>query len=398
MDQYYLLQNDEQRGPFTLNQLRSMWGSGSITSQTLFFQQGFAEWVPLSMILDRLEPNTVQTESHSLDSTRRATDNLSEVLSGAREIGVNSFQKVKGSASKILSDLGAVDFKEEVFPVNKQLIECIVKENSFWTVMGLAAVPLLITTLERVDFQLTAFALFFAALWGVVFKSQVVRSDTNWKYLALSLFFTGTVGIPFLLLSYHKFLPAAYTAMASSNSGVTSLFGYILQVGVCEELVKIIPTVVYLAWKRKSADPLSAILIGIFSGLGFAAFENMSYGQSAILQSALLAKKAGVLGAAAGTRGAMINVMLRSLSLVFCHATFTGIFAYFVTTGFATGKRFIAMTLIGLSVSAVLHGAYDWLTAVQMTMATGVVVLSFVLFYSYLTKIKQLLGSDSSTN
>jgi len=183
MDQYYLLQNDEQRGPFTLNQLRSMWGSGSITSQTLFFQHGFAEWVPLSMILDRLEPNTVQTESHLLDSTRRATDNLSEVLSGAREIGVNSFQKVKGSASKILSDLGAVDFKEEVFPVNKQLIECIVKENSFWTVMGLAAVPLLITTLERVDFQLTAFALFFAALWGVVFKSQVVRSDTNWKYL-----------------------------------------------------------------------------------------------------------------------------------------------------------------------------------------------------------------------
>jgi RsiW-degrading membrane proteinase PrsW (M82 family) len=135
-------------------------------------------------------------------------------------------------------------------------------------------------------------------------------------------------------------------------------------------------------------------MIGIFSGLGFAAFENMSYGQSAIYQSALMAKKAGVAGAAAGTRGAMIHVMLRSLSLVFCHATFSGIFAYFVTTGFATGKRFVAMVLIGLSVSAILHGAYDWLTSVQMTMATGVVILSFVLFYAYLTKLNQLLGSD----
>ena len=153
---------------------------------------------------------------------------------------------------------------------------------------------------------------------------------------------------------------------------------------------------IYLAWKRNAASPLVAILVGIFSGLGFAAFENMSYGQSAIFRSAVLAKKAGQVGAAVGTRGAMINVMLRSLSLVFCHAIFSGIFAYFVTTGFAAKRRFVAMSAIGLGVSAVLHGAYDWLTGVQMTAATGVVVFSFVLFYSYLIKLRQLLEPDSS--
>ena len=87
----------------------------------------------------------------------------------------------------------------------------------------------------------------------------------------------------------------------------------------------------------------------------------------------------------------MINVLLRSLSLVFCHAVFSGIFAYFVTAGFASGKRFLAMAVIGLLVSSILHGAYDWLTGVQMTVATGIVVLSFILFYAYLTKFKQLI-------
>lgn len=33
-----------------------MWRSGSITSQTLYCQEGFDEWSPLSMMLDSLEP------------------------------------------------------------------------------------------------------------------------------------------------------------------------------------------------------------------------------------------------------------------------------------------------------------------------------------------------------
>ena len=73
------------------------------------------------------------------------------------------------------------------------------------------------------------------------------------------------------------------------------------------------------------------------------------------------------------------------------------IFSYFVIAGFATGKRFLALLTVGLAVSSVLHGVYDWLTGVQTTMATAVVVLAFVLFYSYLTKLKALLESPPPT-
>ena len=102
------------------------------------------------------------------------------------------------------------------------------------------------------------------------------------------------------------------------------------------------------------------------------------------------------MGAALGTYYAMVNVMLRSLSLVFCHAIWSGIFAYFVTTGFAAGSRLAAMFLIGLFVSAMLHGVYDWLTGIQMTFAALVVAGSFVLFYAYLTKLRLLITDSPS--
>jgi hypothetical protein len=54
-DQYWITISEEQRGPYTIGQLRSMWHSGTITANTLYWQQGFENWYPLSYIIDRLE-------------------------------------------------------------------------------------------------------------------------------------------------------------------------------------------------------------------------------------------------------------------------------------------------------------------------------------------------------
>jgi hypothetical protein len=58
MNEYYLFENDAQRGPFTLSQLQSMWRIGTITTQTLYCESGFEEWLPLSTMLDLLEPSS----------------------------------------------------------------------------------------------------------------------------------------------------------------------------------------------------------------------------------------------------------------------------------------------------------------------------------------------------
>ena len=397
-------------GPFETDELRALVIEGKVVPDTLVWQEGSTTKVVASSISGLFSeaaskassgshiPDDLNQERSSTESERPDDESAhaAGIQPAVTEIGAHSLELVKGQAARLLTDLKHVDFKEEVLPVDRKLIATVARDFVFWIVTALAIVPLLIATIERTEYQLTAFALFFAVLWGVMFKFLVIRSEVTWIPLIASLFFTGIVGMQLLLFSYRSVLPEAYTAMAFSQSGVTRLLGFVFQVGICEELIKIIPVVGYLAWKRKAADPIAAVLVGVFSGLGFAAFENMDYGERSVLQSAVLARNAGVAGAALGTYYAMVNVMLRSLSLVFCHAIWSGIFAYFVTTGFAAGSRLAAMFLIGLFVSAILHGAYDWLTGIQMTFAALVVAGSFVLFSAYLTKLRLLITDSPS--
>ena len=403
MQKIFFDRDGTAQGPYDAKELRTLAKAGLITPATLVWKEGESAKTEAGKIrgLFAKAPASQEPTGDVGDTAiliESEKENLAVLQSVAVDLGSQSLHAVRGQASQFITDLRSVDFREEVFPVDRKLVDTLVSDTVFWVVLGLAGVPLLISTIERRDYQLTAFALFFAVLWGVVFKALIVKAEIGWKPLAASLLFTGLVGIPALLFSYASLLPKAYVTLSDSESGFTSLMGYIFQVGVCEEFVKIIPVLAYLAWMRKKANPLSAILIGVFSGLGFAAFENMGYGWRAISNSIAMAKEAGVRGAAVGTQMAMINVLLRSLSLVFCHAVFSGIFAYFVTVGFASGKRFLAMAVVGLLVSSILHGAYDWLTGVQMTVATGVIVLSFILFYAYLTKFKQLIDTVPSEN
>lgn len=53
---YLVLVGSEQRGPFVLSQLRSMWCSGAITANALYWQKGMDKWQPISRISDLLDP------------------------------------------------------------------------------------------------------------------------------------------------------------------------------------------------------------------------------------------------------------------------------------------------------------------------------------------------------
>jgi RsiW-degrading membrane proteinase PrsW (M82 family) len=198
--------------------------------------------------------------------------------------------------------------------------------------------------------------------------------------------------MPLLLALYRFVFPRLYLEMPDSSNILVSLVGFVFQVGIWEELCKILPVVAYLVWKRRRADPKASLMIGVFSGLGFAAFENLQYADLVIANTMGLAQQHGESGLYRGVEGAMINVLLRSLSLVFCHALFTGIFSYFLTVAFLTGRRYIALAITGLAVSATIHGVYDWLAGQQQTFAAMVMAASFVLFYAYLLKLKALAG------
>ena len=305
--------------------------------------------------------------------------------------------EAKKHAKTVLSDLQAMDFKEEILPLTSMNMSLVFRDFIFWSVATLGVVPLLLVSLNSTAIQLTGFCVFFALLWGVIFKKFILEDSGSWKLPLVSLFFTGVIGINFLLTVY-EFLPKAYLELPHSRSLPAMLFGSIFQTGVCEELLKIVPVAFYLLWKRKSAEPMKIILVGLFSGLGFAAFENMSYANRSIMMSAELTANFGVDGLVEGVQGAMVNVMLRSMSLVFAHALFSGIFSYFIALGFVTGTRRCALFLVGLLVASTVHGSYNASGAIQSTVPALLVIGAFLLLYGYITKLRLIIASSSDAN
>ena len=66
---YYLFENNETKGPYTLGQLRSMWHNGVITSQTLHCYEGGTAWQPLKVIQHELEPPIIAAPSAATGMT-----------------------------------------------------------------------------------------------------------------------------------------------------------------------------------------------------------------------------------------------------------------------------------------------------------------------------------------
>ena len=296
----------------------------------------------------------------------------------------------KSQMRTILNDLRELDYREEVIPIDQKELANLIKDRVFWFAALLGIVPLMIGTLAEPKVQLVVFALFFAGVWGVLFRSAILRHDTSWKVLLPSLFFTGLFGTATAGAIENVLFPLV------ARGYVTALLGFVLVVGMCEELVKVVPVIGYLLWKRSAANPMTIILVGVFSGLGFAAFENLVYSQLSISRAAEATVAAGAEGLSVGVQEAMVIAMLRSLSSVFCHGIWGGIFAYFLATASLQHRRWGALFLVGLVVAAVLHGIYDWFALVQPTLAALTAALSFVLFCSYVARARTMAAAKAT--
>lgn len=369
-------------GPFSAKKLKQMATSGEIDCDTDVGLTGDGPWYLASKIDGLFQDNKVDTIS----------------LNGDSIIPPKIFQQLNQSnatkqAAAAISDLRAINFRDEIVPIDKQVFEVLKKDFVFWASATLAVVPLVLGTLATVELQSTGFCVFFAAIWGLVFKRFIVNDSGNWLLLTMSFFVTGIIGIRALLFSYN-FHPSWYLDLPSSSNIFVSWIGSIIHTGVNEELIKIIPVVAYIGWKRKNANPLTIVMVGIFSGLGFAAFENRSYQTRAVDVTLALTAEADIDGLILGVRLAMINALLRSISLVFAHAIWTGIFAYFLAMACATGKRFVALSIVGVLVAAIIHGSYNTAGVVQSTLPALIILGAFVLFYSYLTRLRLLIASQ----
>jgi hypothetical protein len=75
---YRIYHGGQEKGPYTFEQLRSMWSAGHLTADTLYWQEGMADWQPLHELgLDlAIQPISPPVRSFPAQPTRLPTHHV----------------------------------------------------------------------------------------------------------------------------------------------------------------------------------------------------------------------------------------------------------------------------------------------------------------------------------
>jgi RsiW-degrading membrane proteinase PrsW (M82 family) len=297
------------------------------------------------------------------------------------------------AAAGFFQDVVAVSLKEVVLVDRRQAIE-ILKSPVFLFLCLVAVVPLAIQVLDGVKPILNGLAIWSGVLWSLLLFRLFGDRDLPVTLAIGTVFFTAFVGLP-LLEVYLALPPHVTEGLIRSRWLPLRLVGYVLGVGVREELCKAIPLFL-LAWLTpRMRNPLSGVVLGMMSGVGFAIAENVYY-VFKTLESALgAAAQTGRLGFLIGP---IYNNVVRMAMTPFLHGCLSGVFGYFIALAAVDRARRWPLLVTGLGLSALLHGLFDTfvgqspLYGVVIEAGTFFLVLTFVLKARGLTAARELAG------
>ena len=295
--------------------------------------------------------------------------------------------------NEFFQDVAAVSLREVVV-IDRTRASEILKSPVFLFLCLVAVVPLAIQTLEGIKPILNGLAIWSGVLWSLLLYRLFSDRDLSVAWAIGTVFFTAFVGLP--LLQVYLAIPLGVTELLLRTKFLpVELLGYVFGVGVREELTKAIPLFL-MAWlTTRMQNPVSGLVLGMMSGVGFAIAENVFY-VFQTLEAALSA--VGETGRLGYLVGPIYNNVVRMAMTPFFHGCLSGIFGYFISLATADRARRWALLVAGLGLSAVLHGLFD--TLVGRSPLYGVIieasafflVMTYVLRARGLTSARELAG------
>jgi RsiW-degrading membrane proteinase PrsW (M82 family) len=259
------------------------------------------------------------------------------------------------------------------------------RSNSVKLLLFFGLFPLAVGAIVNpTNIQQTAWLLgiYYASIWGVVLFNLIRPAQFSWSDTLKCVLFTAFIGIPLLLL-IQNFPPfrLLYAAAESRLGLIPQLVGFILGVGVLEELCKMLPVYLFLLRPRRLNEPLAGAFYGAMSGLGFAIAEGGAY---SLLYALNLVRGETDFGAY------VLDNTIRFVSLPLFHATLAGIVGYFLGLAAINRSRQVAILCIGVAISAALHGLYD--TFANSLIGLVIIAFTILLFVAYLRRSQQLVA------
>jgi RsiW-degrading membrane proteinase PrsW (M82 family) len=289
--------------------------------------------------------------------------------------------KIRSESQDFLASLRTFQLAS-IFPYQDVLSAELYRSTTVRLLLFFGLFPLMISVIaEQVSLEQTAWLLgiYYASIWGVVLYSLIKPVQFSWNRTLKCVLFTTVIGIP-LLLFVQQVPPFRILYHAVTGGILFRLVGFILGVGVLEEICKALPVYLLLWRPQKLQDPLTAAFYGAMSGLGFAIAEGAAY---SFRYAVGLSRGQLDLGSymAANT--------IRFVSLPLFHAMLAGITGYFVGLAVINPSRRSAIFSIGLAIAATLHGLYNTFAG----NFSGLLIIGFtiLLFVTYLRRSQQLV-------
>jgi RsiW-degrading membrane proteinase PrsW (M82 family) len=213
------------------------------------------------------------------------------------------------------------------------------------------------------------YCLYVAPLWALVFWFLIRPGPLTRLHLVIAAIIIAAefVLIPALTLPWERALAPPTTSH--------SLFGWIVGVGLPEELTKALPVMVLalvlLKVRHIKLDVRMWMFLATLSGLFFGAYEaSKVYVPSAIIAIAR--------GSAFGIPEFAERVFVDGLQ----HALWAGIAGFFIGLGTNYRRQRVLLWALGIAVPMVLHGLNDWILTWPSTGAEWVwiIIQAFSLF------------------
>jgi RsiW-degrading membrane proteinase PrsW (M82 family) len=217
----------------------------------------------------------------------------------------------------------------------------------------------------------------FAFLWASYFFEYLKPARRFWG-IGILFILGGALVVPIFVGLIGAIPPFNNTTFSSGILDLGPLAERIFEVGLVEELAKILPLIVYIIIAKKRqpkwlfSAKQDALFLGVMLGLGFSISEGVQYANKGVLYFS----------------GA--DMLFRLISAPVFHACLVGITAYWVDT--ASEKRSIAKAIVigfgALLFSATLHGVYN-VNSVGL-IGLGFAAIIIVTFFAHTAKINDI--------
>ncbi|NJO42321.1 MAG: PrsW family intramembrane metalloprotease [Cyanobacteria bacterium CRU_2_1] len=271
---------------------------------------------------------------------------------------------------------------DSVFPYREVLSRELYRSNTVRLLLFLGLFPLMINFFaEQASVAQIAWliGIYYASIWGVVLYNLIQPMQFSWGNTLKCVLFTTFIGIPTLL--FFQRIPPFNTLYNALNGGLMAqLAGFVLGVGVLEELCKALPVYLLLLRRGRLSDPHTSAFYGAMSGLGFAIAEGGAYS---------LRYAFGLSRGEIGLGSYVAANTIRFVSLPLFHAILAGIVGYFIGLAAINPSRKGAILFIGVAIAALLHGFYN--TFANSIGGLFIIGFSILLFVTYLRRSKQLV-------